>query len=69
MFERGPGDYFEMRRYEEYMDNLRAVALWIANHNGHSLEEFGFAVIKDHSRKFAADIIEWAQIPPPSLHT
>lgn len=59
----------EMHRYEKYMDNLRALALWITRTDNESSKKAVFDLIKQYTHSFALDILSQNQIPPNSLES
>lgn len=63
MLEINLNNYNEMLRYEKDMDLLRALALWITNHDSSygllglpKPREYVFEIIKKYSQEFAVDI-------------
>jgi len=74
MLEINLNHYNEMLRYERDMDELRALAMWIARYDG-SLSipglpkprEYVFDLIQHYSEKFARDIHRQTSISPESL--
>lgn len=73
MLEIGLSRVNELYKYEEHMNRLRAVALWVTEHGEEPIQGLGdprsyiFSLLKIYSRLFAEDIVRKGSIAESSI--